>query len=101
VPCSVASQPRRVVSNAERPKPDAVQVGTMHGMKGMEFQCVAVAGVHAGAIPARAAVTPLAEDPTAYEQDIQRERCLLFVACTRARDALSVSYSGSPSAFLN
>ena len=30
----------------------------------------------------------------------QRERCLLFVACTRARDALHVSHSGTASPFL-
>lgn len=28
------------------------------------------------------------------------ERCLLFVACTRARDGLYVSWSGEPSPFL-
>ena len=28
------------------------------------------------------------------------ERCLLFVACTRARDSLYVSWSGEPSSFL-
>ncbi|MGQ0837146.1 UvrD-helicase domain-containing protein [Actinokineospora sp.] len=88
------------IANATRSNADAVQVGTMHGMKGMEFRCVAVAGIDAGSVPATAAITPRAEDPTAYEQDTQRERCLLFVACTRARDALHVSYSGAPSHFL-
>ena len=29
-----------------------------------------------------------------------RERCLLFVACTRARDHLYVSYAGEPSPLL-
>ena len=33
-------------------------------------------------------------------QDLQRERCLLFVALTRARDPLYASYSGSSSTFL-
>lgn len=28
------------------------------------------------------------------------ERCLLFVACTRARDSLYVSWSRNPSRFL-
>ncbi|MFC4607136.1 hypothetical protein ACFO9E_04775 [Streptomyces maoxianensis] len=28
------------------------------------------------------------------------ERCLLFIACTRARDILHVSWSGQPSLFL-
>ena len=31
---------------------------------------------------------------------VARVRCLLFVACTRARDHLYLSYSGSPSPFL-
>lgn len=88
------------IKSATRPQKNAVHVGTMHGMKGMEFRCVAVTGVDSGTVPAPAAVTPQAEDPTAHDQDIQRERCLLFVACTRARDALYVSHSGAPSDFL-
>ncbi|WP_067453791.1 UvrD-helicase domain-containing protein [Actinomadura macra] len=79
---------------------DCVRVGTMHRMKGLEFRCVAVTGVDAGAVPASAALTSQDEDPTAHAHDLQRERCLLFVACTRARDALYVSYAGRPSAFL-
>jgi superfamily I DNA/RNA helicase len=73
----------------------------MHNVKGMEFRYVAVIGVDAGALPPTAAVTPRAEDPTAHDQDIQPERCLLFVACTRARDSLYVSYTGAPSEFLS
>jgi superfamily I DNA/RNA helicase len=80
---------------------DKIRVGTMHGMKGLEFQAVAVIGVEDGAVPAAAAVTPKAEDALAHDQDLQRERCVLFVACTRARDHLSVSYVGQPSPFLS
>ena len=79
---------------------NAVRVGTMHKMKGLEFQAVAVIGVEDGAVPPRAALTPAAEDPVAHGQDLQRERCLLFVACTRARDHLYLSYTGQPSPFL-
>ncbi|GAA4081184.1 UvrD-helicase domain-containing protein [Actinomadura miaoliensis] len=75
-----------------------VRVGTMHGMKGLEFRCVAVVGVHEQAIPTQ--VTRQADDPVAHTHDLQRERCLLFVACTRARDDLYVSYTGTPSPFL-
>jgi hypothetical protein len=78
----------------------AVRAGTMHGMKGLEFQAVAVIGVEQGTVPAASAVTAVAEDPLAHDQDLQRERCVLFVACTRARDHLYVSYSGQPSPFL-
>jgi hypothetical protein len=78
----------------------AVRAGTMHAMKGLEFQAVAVIGVDRGLVPDPATLTPEGEDPVAYAQDLQRERCLLFVACTRARDHLYVSWAGEPSAFL-
>jgi hypothetical protein len=78
----------------------AVRAGTMHAMKGLEFQAVAVIGVEQGLVPQPAAVTPESEDPLAYAQDLQRERCVLFVACTRARDHLYVSGTGEPSTFL-
>jgi len=79
---------------------NAVRTGTMHGMKGLEFQAVAVIGVEQGAMPALAALTPDSEDALAHAQDLQRERCILFVACTRARDHLYVSHAGEPSPFL-
>src|SRR4029077_564097 len=78
----------------------AVRTGTMHAMKGLEFQAVAVIGVEQGLVPEPGAVTPETEDPLAYAQDLQRERCVLFVACTRARDHLHVSGTGEPSPFL-
>ena len=78
----------------------AVRAGTMHAMKGLEFQAVAVIGVEQGLVPEPAAVTPESEDPVAHAQDLQRERCVLFVACTRARDHLYVSGTGEPSIVL-
>jgi len=78
----------------------AVQAGTMHAMKGLEFQAVAVIGVERGLVPEPAAVTPHSEDAVAHVQDLQRERCVLFVACTRARDHLYLSAAGEPSMFL-
>jgi superfamily I DNA/RNA helicase len=88
------------VSLAAKSAKNAVRVGTMHGMKGLEFQAVAVFGVADGVVPAPSAVTPVEVDALAHAQDLQRERCLLFVACTRARDHLYLSYSGTPSPFL-
>ena len=78
----------------------AVRAGTMHAMKGLEFQAVAVIGVEQGLVPDPAALTPEGEDALAHAQDLQRERCVLFVACTRARDHLYVSGTGEPSPFL-
>jgi hypothetical protein len=79
---------------------DGVHVATMHRMKGLEFQCLAVIGLEAGVLPAPHALTSATEDPHAHRQDLQRERCLLFVALTRARDMLYLSHSGMPSPLL-
>ena len=88
------------VSLSGRGNTKAVRAGTMHAMKGLEFQAVAVIGVEQGTVPAPATVTPETEDAAAHVQDLQRERCVLFVACTRARDHLYVSGTGEPSMFL-
>ena len=88
------------VSLSGRGNTKAVRAGTMHAMKGLEFQAVAVIGVEQGLVPEPAAVTPETEDAAAHAQDLQRERCILFVACTRARDHLYVSGTGQPSMFL-
>jgi superfamily I DNA/RNA helicase len=77
-----------------------VQVGSMHAMKGLEFQCVAIIGVQDGVIPHPKAVVPREIDLAAHTESTQRERCVLYVACTRARDRLYVSYSDAPSPFL-
>jgi superfamily I DNA/RNA helicase len=87
-------------SLSAKASPDAVRVGTMHGMKGLEFQAVAVIGVEKGTVPEPLALTSAGEDPVAHAQDLQRERCLLFVALTRARDHLYISHCGPPSVFL-
>ncbi|MFD9207914.1 UvrD-helicase domain-containing protein [Streptomyces sioyaensis] len=79
---------------------DAVQVGTMHSFKGLEYRCVAAIGVNDGALPYPRALTPADVDPKQYAADLLAERCLLFVACTRARDGLYVSWAGHPSSFL-
>lgn len=79
---------------------DGVRVGTMHGLKGLEFRCVAVAGVGHHNLPLPQAVVPAEEDPVRHALDVQQERCLLFVACTRARERLRVSWSGTRSELL-
>ncbi|MEU6024817.1 UvrD-helicase domain-containing protein [Micromonospora sp. NPDC047134] len=80
---------------------DGVRLATMHAMKGLEFRCVAIVGVTAKAVPFAKEVTPPEVDPVQHDNDLLRERCLLFVASTRAREALHVSWSGQPSPFLS
>ena len=95
---SAAASPSSRTSG--RGKADAVQVMTMHRAKGLEFRCVAIHGVDAGTVPLAGALTPLRTDAARHRQDQMRERSLLFVACTRARDALRISWTGDPSPFL-
>jgi hypothetical protein len=111
----VAARPARLVREARealkadgimtvplrgRGDTQAVRAGTMHAMKGLEFQAVAVIGVEQGLVPEPAAITPESEDAVTHAQDLRRERCILFAACTRARDHLFVSGTGAPSTFL-
>jgi superfamily I DNA/RNA helicase len=75
-----------------------VRVATMHRAKGMEFARVLVADASESALPWR---WLLEQTPAEDRSDVeQRERLLLYVACTRARDQLVVSWHGKPSPFL-
>ncbi|MEH0985728.1 UvrD-helicase domain-containing protein [Micromonospora sp. CPCC 205556] len=87
----------------DQPGPDVegVRLATMHAMKGLEFRCVAVVGATAKAVPFAKEITPSEVDHVQHDSDLLRERCLLFVASTRAREALYVSWSGAPSPFLS
>ncbi|MGW5494610.1 UvrD-helicase domain-containing protein [Streptomyces olivaceoviridis] len=97
-----AGVPAATLRTADAATGDAptVRVGTMHSFKGLEFRCVAVIGAHEDALPFPKAVTPPEVDAQQHETDLMSERCLLFVACTRARDSLYVSWYGKPSPFL-
>jgi superfamily I DNA/RNA helicase len=73
-----------------------VRLATMHRVKGLEFRAVLVPGLRDTAFPLRAA--RMLEEP---ESDWHaRERRLLFVACTRARDRLLLTASGPISPLL-
>ncbi|MGW9450208.1 3'-5' exonuclease [Streptomyces sp. NPDC055632] len=77
-----------------------MRIGTMHRMKGLEFRCLVVAGVNDGTMPMKAAVTPVEVDAQQHQEDLNSELSLLFVACTRAWEALRVSWHGEPSPLL-
>ena len=73
----------------------AVRVSTLHGLKGLEFERVALVGITEGLVPER-----LPDDPATKARVLQRERGLLYVACTRARSLLYISHSGRGSPLL-
>ncbi|TVT60822.1 AAA family ATPase [Amycolatopsis rhizosphaerae] len=97
---AAAGIPAVLVKNQPNADDEGVRLASMHAMKGLEFRCVAVVGATAKAVPFGKEVTPLEVDPRLHDADLFKQRCLLFVACTRAREALAVTWNGTPSPFL-
>jgi DNA helicase-2/ATP-dependent DNA helicase PcrA len=64
---------------------DAVQLMTVHAAKGLEFDCVFVTGLEEGLFPS--------ERSLADHEGVEEERRLMYVAITRARKRLYLSYS--------
>ncbi len=64
---------------------DAVQLMTVHAAKGLEFDCVFITGLEEGLFP---------NDNSASDLDgLEEERRLMYVAITRARKRLYLSFS--------
>lgn len=78
---------------------EAVKLATMHRSKGTEFSRVIVIGAEQGVLPLDFAVDQLPGPERA--SGIARERSLFYVACSRARDQLVVTWSGTPSPFIS
>jgi DNA helicase-2/ATP-dependent DNA helicase PcrA len=66
------------------PSVDGVTLTTMHAAKGLEWDAVFIVGCSEGLLP-----ISLAESPEAVEE----EKRLLYVAITRAREHLALSYA--------
>ena len=62
---------------------EAVRLMTMHGAKGLEFDAVFLPGLNEGTIPGPKSIG---------EENLEAERRLLYVAMTRARRRLWMSY---------
>jgi superfamily I DNA/RNA helicase len=71
---------------------EGVQVMTIHAAKGLEFEQVFVPALEEGLLP-----FTLYEDPPVPESRIEEERRLLYVAMTRARCGLYLSWAASRS----
>ncbi|MFE2062772.1 3'-5' exonuclease [Streptomyces sp. NPDC059467] len=78
-----------------------IHVGTMHRFKGLEYQRLAIVGARDGVIPRASVVQRYRDtDPQRFAREELKARSLLFVAATRARDALRISWYGKPSPYL-
>jgi DNA helicase-2/ATP-dependent DNA helicase PcrA len=65
----------------------ALQLMTVHSSKGLEFQCVFIGGLEEGLFPH--------ENSMSEHQGLEEERRLMYVAVTRARQRLYLSYAQS------
>lgn len=90
--------PCTVLDKASAEAARGVRLATMHRVKGLEFPCMVLVGVNATAVPLQ--VGSADQDPVLRAEQEARERSLLYVAATRARDKLLVTSWGKPSRFL-
>lgn len=72
---------------------DVVRLMTIHAAKGLEFDCVFVAGLEEGLFPNAMAVNT--------REELEEERRLFYVAVTRARSKLWLTYANSRYRFGN
>jgi superfamily I DNA/RNA helicase len=92
LPTLILDRGRGAASSSE----PGIRLATMHRVKGLEFHRVLLASIDEGVVP-----HPVEDqDPIARREAEQRERCLLYVAATRARDRLVLTSTGEPSSLL-
>ena len=65
---------------------------TVHASKGLEFKYVFITGLEDGLFPARLAMRSVAGGPH-QDRDEEEERRLFYVAVTRARSKLFLSFA--------
>lgn len=80
--------------------PGQVSLSTMHLAKGLEFRGVAVMACDDEVIPLQQRIESVGDDADLQEV-YDTERHLLYVACTRARDALLLTSTEPSSEFLS
>jgi hypothetical protein len=90
--------PHQILDKGREREGGGVRLATMHRVKGLEFPVMILAGVNAKSMPLH--LPAVRDDPVARAEHEDRERSLLFVAATRARDRLIVTGWGTPSPFL-
>ena len=81
----VADLERRAAA-AHAPAADGVTLATIHSAKGLEWDAVFCVGMQEGTVPSPHAKTP---------EQVEEERRLFYVAVTRARSTLMVSWSAA------
>ena len=78
---------------------DGIRVATMHRVKGLEFQYIFIVAANKRIIPLVSAID--CADSVSTNERITAEKCLLYVALTRAQKCAYISGYGQMSEFLN
>ena len=77
---------------------DGIRVATMHRVKGLEFQYMFVVAANKNVLPLPSAIDHT--DSVTEQETTTAEKCLLYVALTRARQGAYISGYGKLSEFL-
>ena len=77
---------------------DGIRVATMHRVKGLEFQYIFVVAANKRIIPLASAIDHT--DAVSEQETTTAEKCLLYVALTRAQKGAYISGYGQMSEFL-
>ena len=77
---------------------DGIRAATMHRVKGLEFQYVFVVAVNNRIMPLASAINHT--DNVSERESITSEKCLLYVALTRAQKGAYITSYGKKSEFL-
>lgn len=78
---------------------DGLRVATMHRVKGLEFQYVFVVAVNNRIVPLPSAINRT--DSVSEAESMTSEKCLLYVALTRAQKGAYITSYGKPSEFIS
>jgi DNA helicase-2/ATP-dependent DNA helicase PcrA len=95
--CAVHKIPYQIRSDELKRKadvPDAVTLATIHAIKGMEAEMVFVTGVTTQNFPCRGSDHPIIDLIREEYDREEEERRLLYVALSRAKKSLYLSFSG-------
>lgn len=78
---------RQIIDDIIDPEKESVKLMTLHASKGLEFKYVFITGANYGIIP------------LGGRMDNEEEKRLFFVALTRAKDYLEISYHSNPEGY--
>ncbi|MBL0708044.1 MAG: DEAD/DEAH box helicase [Sulfurimonas sp.] len=77
---------------------NGIRLATMHRVKGLDFDHVIIASMNAGIVPLE--VSERSNEKQIEDERLLREKSIVFVAATRAKKSLLVTYYGSKSRVL-